>query len=331
MSKSTMKDIQRETGLSLGTISNYLNGKIIKAQNAEKIDEAITKLNYRVNSFARGLKTSESRLIGLILPNYDVLLFNKIVQEVENRLQKDNYSLIVSSCHENPEIECQLVDMMILRNIDGLIVVPTNTDPNFLKPAINSDTPIIIFDRMISNQFDTVLIDNESAVFEATNTLLSYGHQNIGIICGPKQHYTAKMRLKGYKKALAKRNVAINPDYIFYGNYHVKSGKDGMDYFSRIKDISAIICTNGDMSTGAIIKLNKHREMFHRNINLVIFDYLELSEAYKDGMPVIVQPTEDIAKIIYDLLIARLQNTEQTAETHLVKTSIENKHLFRCP
>ena len=94
---STIKDIARETGLSLATISKYMNGGHVLDQNRERIEAAIQKLDYKVNFFARGLKTNRSMTIGVLLPTISSPFFGRVVAAMDRRLRQRGYHCIVCS------------------------------------------------------------------------------------------------------------------------------------------------------------------------------------------------------------------------------------------
>ena len=107
---ATIKDIARETGLSLATISKYLNGGNLREKNRAAIEAAIKKLDYHVNEYARGLKSKKSRTVGVVLPEISNLFNMKIVAVFERVLQENGYSVIVTDCQNNLEQEASSVD-----------------------------------------------------------------------------------------------------------------------------------------------------------------------------------------------------------------------------
>ena len=102
---STIKDIARETGLSLATISKYLNGGHVLDQNRERIEAAITKLDYKVNYFARGLKTNRSMTVGVLLPTISSPFFGRVVAAMDGRLRQCGYHSIVCSYDFDAQLE----------------------------------------------------------------------------------------------------------------------------------------------------------------------------------------------------------------------------------
>ena len=121
---ATIKDIARETGLSLATISKYLNGGSLREKNRLLIEQAIQKLDYHVNEYARGLKSNKSRSIGVVIPELSNLFVTQIISVIEGVLQSQGYSIIICDCQTDPERECQAVQFLLDKRVDGIINMP---------------------------------------------------------------------------------------------------------------------------------------------------------------------------------------------------------------
>ena len=121
---ATIKDVARETGLSLATISKYLNGGNVLAQNKKMIEEAIRKLDFKVNEMARALKTNRSMTVGVLIPSFENIFFTSIVSNIENGLQQEGYSTIVCDYKEDPRLEAEKLDFLLDKMVDGIIMMP---------------------------------------------------------------------------------------------------------------------------------------------------------------------------------------------------------------
>ena len=102
---ATMKDIARETGLGLATISSYLNGGNVREKNRIKIEEAIEKLHFEVNEVARGLKTNRTKTIGIILPELNNIFFSEIITAAEDLLRSHGYATMICDCRSDVKRE----------------------------------------------------------------------------------------------------------------------------------------------------------------------------------------------------------------------------------
>ena len=157
---ATIKDIARETGLSLATISKYLNGGNLREKNRAAIEAAIKKLDYHVNEYARGLKSKKSRTVGVVLPEISNLFNMKIVAVFERVLQENGYSVIVTDCQNNLEQEASSVDFLLKKQVDGIINVPIGSSSRHLRPAVEKKVPILLLDRPLQRTRHRPLIRN---------------------------------------------------------------------------------------------------------------------------------------------------------------------------
>ncbi|MEF2801053.1 MAG: LacI family DNA-binding transcriptional regulator, partial [Acutalibacter sp.] len=182
---ATIKDIARETGLSLATISKYLNGGNLREKNRAAIEAAIKKLDYHVNEYARGLKSKKSRTVGVVLPEISNLFNMKIVAVFERVLQENGYSVIVTDCQNNLEQEASSVDFLLKKQVDGIINVPIGSSSRHLRPAVEKKVPILLLDRPLEDLngvASCVLIDNRGAARLGVRRLLQAGHRRIGVL-----------------------------------------------------------------------------------------------------------------------------------------------------
>ena len=161
---ATMKDIARETGLGLATISSYLNGGNVREKNRIKIEEAIEKLHFEVNEVARGLKTNRTKTIGIILPELNNIFFSEIITAAEDLLRSHGYATMICDCRSDVKREEDAAEFLLHRRVDGLIMMPTGAEKKVFDRFRKSGRPVVLIDRRMENgDCDCVLVDNEGA------------------------------------------------------------------------------------------------------------------------------------------------------------------------
>ena len=134
-----MKDIARETGLGLATISSYLNGGNVREKNRIKIEEAIEKLHFEVNEVARGLKTNRTKTIGIILPELNNIFFSEIITAAEDLLRSHGYATMICDCRSDVKREEEAAEFLLHRRVDGLIMMPTGQRRKYLIDLENPE------------------------------------------------------------------------------------------------------------------------------------------------------------------------------------------------
>ena len=165
---ATIVDIKEKTGLSLATISKYLNGGNVLPENKVKIEAAIKELHYEVNELARGLVTNKTNTVGILVFSIESPFTGMILHHVGEALRKKGYGmLIVDSC-DDEQIEAKNVRYLISKKVDGIIVLPVASRGDFLAPAKNAKIPVVLLDRSLSDiQYDCVSIDNRKSTYNA--------------------------------------------------------------------------------------------------------------------------------------------------------------------
>lgn len=196
---STIKDVAKYTGLSIATISKYINGGNVLEENKRIIQEAIEALDYRRNEIARGLKTNTTMTIGVLIPSLENIFFTSIVSIIEGILQqKKGYGTIICDFKEDTKLEHKKLEFLLNKHVDGIIMVSYSEEKKeHIQALLDKKTPIILLDRMIKGlECDIVLADNLNASYQAVEELIIRKHKRIGIICGPDNTYTADERKK---------------------------------------------------------------------------------------------------------------------------------------
>ncbi len=127
---------------------------------------------------------------------------------IEDILRKNGYSIIVTDCRTDADIESEVLSFMMAKRVDGIICMPVNRSGKFMQQAVDAKIPILLIDRMLNDiDADVVMVDNISASEKAVSHLVQNGHKEIGIVVGPSDIFTSQERLKGYQSALEKENI----------------------------------------------------------------------------------------------------------------------------
>jgi LacI family transcriptional regulator len=306
---TTIKDVAKRTGLSLATISKYLNGGNVLSENRIKIEDAINELNFKVNAMARGLKTNKTMTIGVLIPDFKQIFCTTIASNIENILLQQGYSSIICDYREDLEIEKQKLQFLIDKAIDGLIIMPLGGDEDIIYELMKKELPIVIIDRALKDlKFDTVLIDNMNASYGAVEQLITRGHRRIGIITGPGSVYTAAERLKGYCRAHEDYSMPIDQDLIKFGNNKISGGHELMLQFLDLDNPpTAVFVTNYEMTVGAVMAINERNIIVPEQLSVIGFDSFELSKVVKPTLSVVYQPLEKIGEVSAELILKRVK------------------------
>lgn len=307
---STIKDVAKETGLSLATISKYLNGGNVMEDNRIKIKEAIERLEYKRNDMARGLKTNKTMTIGVLIPSLENIFFTSIVSIIEDQLLDHGYGTIVCDFKENPELEQKKLEFLINKHVDGIIMVSYGGNQEYLYELLQRDIPIILLDRMIKDvDCDVVLADNLNASYSAVEELITRKHKRIGIVCGPENTYTADERRKGYLRVHQDYHLEVDPNLMVVGDYTVESGYRSLENLWKLPERpTAVLVTNYEMTIGAIMAINDLEIQIPDELSIIGFDNIQMAKVVKPPLSIVEQPMKEIGETAASLLLKRLKN-----------------------
>jgi len=306
---STIRDVAAYSGLSLGTISKYINGRTTKEKTRLKIEEAIQKLNYKPNTIAKGLRNARSFTIGVLMSKLNSNFNAIIISALEEYLLPLGYGVIVSECHENENMEIEKVKFLLHQMVDGIVIMPYSTTGKQIEIIEESKTPFVVIDQLLRrHKTDGVVLDNVAAVEEPVEELVKRGHRNIAIITGNTARYsTAKSRLTGYKKVMNRHHIPLTEEYIRNGNYSVDGGYSALlDLFRLKKPPSALMVTNYDMTLGTILAVNHLHLTIPDSLSVVGFDDLPPISVLSPPLSIISQPMVEMGRSTAQLLFRRI-------------------------
>lgn len=318
---ATYKDIQRETGLSLSTISKYFNGGSMREKNRKAIEEAIEKLDFRVNEFARGLKSHRSRTIGVLIPELSGTFHTTIIADVEEYLRAHGYGTIICDCHLDRDRERSALTFLLDKMVDGIITVPLDKHGEHLALARQREVPVVLIDRLVSDfKTDAVITDNESAGELAVTELAGAGHRRIAMLTGPSGIFTMNRRTAGFLQALERHGIAHRPEYIIANDMTVEGGYKGVRTLLKMKEPpTAIFCANYEITLGAVIALNEMGVRIPQQISLVGMDNMMLSQLVNPQLTLVMQPMQQIAQSAAQLMLDRLEGSDRAVGSRTVE------------
>jgi LacI family transcriptional regulator len=306
---ATIKDVARETGLSIATISKYINGGNVLEQNRALIADAIEKLGYQVNAAARSLKTNRTMTIGVLIPDLKNLFCTTIISSIENNLMQNGYSTIICDYGQNVKLESSKLAFLVSKQVDGIILLPSGSAPPELKSLIECGLPVVLIDHALEELgCDTVLVDNLNASYHAVELLITKGHRRIGIICGPDASYTARQRLKGYERVHGDYGMAVDAALVKKGDYGVDSGYRLFgELLNEPEPPTAVFVTNYEMTLGAVMAANERNCRFPDDLSFIGFDNMELAKVVKPSLVMVIQPMEQMGEAAAKTLLRRLK------------------------
>jgi len=312
----SIKEIAREAGVSIATVSNVINKSYkVKEKTIKRVEEVIRKYNYRVNIGASSLRGKVSKLIGVIVPELSNPFFSKLNDEIERYASQFSYSIAV--CNNNYEYERDIehIEILISRNVDGLIMVPSIENKKVVEPAIRSNIPVILINRKIKEcNCDAVLVDAYRAIVESVEYLFSLGHKKILYMNAEPELFISRMRLKGYKDGLKKTGLDLKEDFIIQADGFTYT--DGYNFMKKVLELkekpTAIIAYNDILAIGLLKAFSVAGYKIPQEYSVMGFDNINIDEYLEVRLTSVAIGLKKIAQKAVDILLEKIKNKEIT-------------------
>lgn len=253
-----MKDIARDLGVSVVTVSKVLrNHSDIGEETRQRVLRRMKELNYRPNLAARALVTGRTSMMGFVVPDLVHPFFAEVAKGISKVLREKGYSLVISSCEEDPELEQDEIDNLLARGVDALVVASAQWTVESFRRIEEQQVPYVLIDRKFTGlAANFVGVDDELVGTIATEHLIEQGCRRIAHIRGPETS-TAVGRHEGYRRTLAERDIAVPREYVLMG----KSGDDagdvsGHEAMRKLLELDpppdAVFCYNDPIGMGVL-------------------------------------------------------------------------------
>lgn len=311
---ATIKDVAKLAGVSTSTVSYVLNNnKSLKAETKQRVMDAVKQLGYRPNLIARSLKTRKTSTIGIIIPDIANTFFTEIIRGIEDVSEQHNHSVILCNTYENTEKEEKYLNLLLNRDIDGLIFVGTGKNPRILSDI--QGIPLVVVDRRIGDSYPSVMVDNEKGGYLAASYLLEKNKKEILFLSGPLSINTYFERLSGYLRAVKEAGFNRNELLIHECEVSYDGGQSTMrKILDQNIDFGSVFASNDLIALGAFNTLMKSGFTIPADVLLVGFDDIPTAHIITPGLTTIRQPTYEIgakaAQLLYKHLIQESKEIE---------------------
>lgn len=317
---STLKEVAKKAGVSITTVSRVINGSAkVNEETRERVQKAMTQLEYQPNRVAQRLRASNgrSKLLGLIIPDIQNQFYSNIVRGIEDVTYGNDYAVILCNSDENPNKERFYLEVLKSESVDGIILPPIQQFGEEIENLINLGLPIVCVDRkLMRKKVDTVVIGNEKGGFDAVNHLIELGHKKIAILTSSLQFSSFNERQKGYERALKQNGIEIDKRLIKEGDPRSSETARALtdDLLSLDTPPTAIFATNNLMTLGVLEALNKHNLKIPDDISIVGFDDLPWARAISPPLTTVKQPAYEMGRRAAELFFKRVEDPSREPE-----------------
>ena len=304
-----MREVAALAGVSLKTVSRVVNRESgVSADVVTRVERAVAQLGYRHNLAASNLRRGHGKtaMVGALLQDVSNSFSSSLLRSLEDEARDRDVVIVASSLDEEPERERALVEGLVRRRVDGLLLMPATDRHDYLADDLRSGLPIVFVDRSPNGiDTDSVTIDNARGSRLAVYHLVAHGHRRIAFLGDLPSIQTARTRREGFEAAMRARHIPLDPSRIITS---LRSPEDAEAAVRRLLDSdeppTAIFAARNSLAVGTIRAL--HRLGKAGQIALVGFDDFPLADIVDPPLTVVRQNVGAIGAEVAQRLFARI-------------------------
>lgn len=308
---TTIKDVAKAAGVSIGTVSNVLNGKeSVKPKNKSRVYDAMREVGFHYNMTASALRTKTTKNIGLIIPSITNPYYPELARGVEDGAREAGLTVFLCNDDRDVDKERKYIQALVSKGVDGIIL---------LKPRLCHDELLHLKERTAlvlgdagdaickGDEFHVVNGNDVQGAICAMNFLGQNGHKQIGMITGLMESYSSQCRVETYKRCLESRRIPYQEEYVVSGDYSWKSGCQAARHFMALPNPpTAIFAANDIMALGAIKGLQTMGYRVPGDVSVMGYDDIEIGNLSNPALTTVHQPKYNMGRACFNMLCACL-------------------------
>lgn len=296
---TTIKDVAKHAGVSVATVSRYLNKKgYISEEAKKKIETSIKQLDYRPNQIARSLSTKRMQTIGLIVPDITNPFFPELARAIEDTALKEGYTVVLCNSDEQALKEQQYIETLKQKYVGGFIIATNQLGRDYYTGL---NVPLVLLDRISDGNIPSVSSQNKNGAILGTEHLLSCGVSEIACISGPQHVVPAYERTQGFLAAIEgmdiKKHVVESP-------FHFKEAESiAFDLLSTNPGIDGIFAGSDVIAIGVQRAVHRLGLSVPDDIQIVGYDGISLSEMVTPSLTTVAQNIYQLGETAVNMLL----------------------------
>ncbi|CAA9297951.1 MAG: hypothetical protein AVDCRST_MAG77-5373 [uncultured Chloroflexi bacterium] len=316
-----MKEVSRAAGVSISTVSHVLNGtRHVSPELRQRVQVAITQLDYRHNGLARSLRTRQSYAIGLIIPDVANPYYPQIARGVQDAAAAAGYWVFLCNSDRHPQAEVRLLENLEGRRVDGIILDPSGPDPALLAALRRSAAPVVLVGSRIDEPDLDVVTVAPNGGYEAVRHLIARGHRRVALIAGPPVSGGALPALPakagGYRQALDEAGIPPDLTLIAEADYTREGGAAAMQRLLALPNPpTAVFAGNDLMAIGALAAARRAGLRVPEDLAVVGYDDIPEAAVTTPALTTVAVPKYEMGRAAADVLLDRLRSRSPHAST----------------
>lgn len=326
---ATIKDVAKLAGVSVATVSRYINhAPTLTEESRARVEAAIEQLHYVPNTAAKTLKNRSSSTIALIVPEMSNPFYTDIYIAALRYALEAGYHTALFSVEEDERMFQDMEQQLLSGYYAGAIVVLLD-NPVFLRyvECIATRLPVLLISTTNHAQFSCIVIDTYDAEYRATRYLLERGRKRVAFINGNMNRQTSRDKLSGYRKGIAEAGLPVEEALIYCGHYSSADGYYAARQFMMLESPpDAIVCANDIIAMGCIKYLVQAGHSIPDDVAVIGMDGTALAYAFTPSITTMEIPVDDICKEAVHMLLKKISHGRSANQIRVFQTVlVENR------
>ena len=324
MKKLTIVDIAKMAGVGTTTVSRYFNGGNLKKETHERIKEIVDKYNYTPNTFAKALKSTDSKIIGVIVPCLHSYVSGNTLKYLDKELKDNNYETLIMNANFDENKQLEYIKKLARMNVDGIILLPTTMSKAYESTIKSIDVPVVMLGQEGEYTY-SVEYNDLNAARDLTNYVIASGHKKIAYL-GVSEDDIAVGYYRKLGVIMALEKYGLKPENILITNFSMEEAYDVVrENIQKLKNDSCLICATDNLAYGAIKALEEEGLSVGENYSVAAFGDYTSSALLKSPLTTIKFDLKDAAKQTVSILLNVIKK-EETAMKLLIGYDLKTRN-----
>lgn len=310
-----IKDVAKEAGVSTATVSHVINEtKFVTEDTRRKVREAIEKLNFYPNAYARSLASGRSNMIGLLVSDISNPFFPELVKSIEAAAFERGYNVILFNTNYDAARAADYVRRLIELKVAGVALMTAELDPNLINELQKRQVRAVFNDLGVVGEFTSnIMLDYSSGIEEAVHHLMSLGHTRIAHISGSSRLRSGNIRRNAFVEAMNKFLPDENDSLIFEGDFRFESGRMAAAKILELEETpTAVVVANDMMALGAMAEFKAAGLSVPQDISIIGFDDIAFASLCEPPLTTVCSPRVEMGRRAIEALMTTIEHNDQT-------------------
>ncbi|MGF7032347.1 LacI family transcriptional regulator [Paenibacillus mucilaginosus] len=296
--KPTIRDVAKLAGVSISTVSRVMNApdSVVESKRV-KVLQAIERLQYQPNAFARGLIYKKSHTLGVLIPDIRNPYYAGVIRGMEDAAKSLGYSIIICNTDRDKERLISYLENCNEKQVDGILFTSETVYPDYYAEIRRFRLPVVLVStHSLEYELPSVKINDEAAAYDAVSYLIGLGHRRIGMISFPLSDPIAGLpRYQGYMRALREHDLPHEGSQVIYAEHWYDEARSAAGrLFGQHPQTTAVFAASDEFAMGVLSFLHERGIRVPDEVSVVGFDNIRMSEMTIPQLTTMAQPVYEL-------------------------------------